>query len=378
LNEHPAKQTTVLLRSGAAENQIDATVKVTDEKPLKFVVTLDNTGTPETGRYRAGFGIQHSNLFNRDHILNLQYVTSPENPSDVTIFGAGYRIPFYEHNSSLDLFAGYSDVDSGTLQGLFNVAGSGTIFGARYNLHLNRIGAYEHKLSFGLDYRAYKNDVQFVGIAGSIVPDITVHPASVTYNGLWRTTSSEYGFYGGYSRNIPGGNDGRDSDFKAARFDATASYRIWRGGAHFTTVLPREWQLRAIINGQYTEDALVPGEQFGFGGPDSVRGFFVREVANDKGYSTSLEVYTPEFDTPFGWKEAKMRALAFWDQGKTSRNKSQPGDISGQSGGSVGVGLRFAYAKTLSLRLDFAHVIDPAGLQGRNDQMLHAGVAVLF
>ena len=383
LNEHPAKQTTVLLRSGTPENEIDATVRVTDEKPLKFVVTLDNSGTPETGRYRAGFGVQHSNLFNRDHILNLQYITNPENPSDVTIFGAGYRIPFYHLNSSLDLFAGYSDVDSGTLQGLFNVSGSGTIFGARYNMHLSKIGAYEHKLSLGLDYRAYKNDVELIGTVGTLVPDITVHPASVTYSGLWRTTNSEYGFYAGYSRNLfHGGNDGSDSDFKAARTDATAGYRIWRAGAHFTTAFPQDWQLRGVLNGQYTEDALVPGEQFGFGGPDSVRGFFVREVANDKGYSGSLEVYTPDFgpqlNSKFGWRDLRLRALAFVDFGTTSRNKVQPGESSGQSGSSVGVGLRLAYAKRLSLRLDFAHVIDPAGVQGRNDQMLHAGMAVLF
>jgi hemolysin activation/secretion protein len=382
LNEHPAKQTTVLLRAGASEDEIDATVKVTDEKPLRYAVTLDNTGTAATGRYRAGFGLQHSNLTNRDDILNLQYVTSPDHLSKVTIFGAGYRIPFYAHNSSLELFAGYSDVNSGTLQGLFNVSGSGTILGARYNLYLNKIGAYEHKLSFGLDYRAYTNDVTLVGIAGGLVPDVTVHPVSVTYTGLSRTADSEYGFYASYSRNLPGGNDGTDIEFRAARAGAIAGYSILRGGANFTRVFPGEWQFRAVINGQYTGDALVPGEQFGFGGPDSVRGFNVREVANDKGYSGSVEFYTPDFGSKLGsklgWNDVKVRALAFYDQGTTYRNKIQPGESSGQSGASVGVGLRLSYAKRLSLRLDFAQVVDPAGNQGRNDQMLHAGVVVLF
>ena len=73
-----------------------------------------------------------------------------------------------------------------------------------------------------------------------------------------------------------------------------------------------------------------------------------------------------------------MRALAFYDLGTTYRNRIQPGEASGQSGASVGVGLRLAYAKLWSLRLDFAQVVDPAGNQGRNDQMLHAGMVVLF
>ena len=156
LTEHPSKQTTVLLKAGATDNEVDAAIKVVDEKPLKFVATFDNSGTTETGRFRVGVGMQHSNLFNLDHVVNLQYVTSPENPNKVSIYGAGYHIPFYAQNASLDLFAGYSDVSSGTVQGLFNVSGSGTIYGARYNFHLPHVGEYEHKLAFGLDYRAYQ------------------------------------------------------------------------------------------------------------------------------------------------------------------------------------------------------------------------------
>ena len=383
LGEHPAKQTTVLLRAGASDNEVDATVKVIDEKPLKFVVTADNTGTQATGRFRTGIALQHSNLFDRDHTLNLQYVTNPEHPSNVAIYGAGYRIPFYARNSALDIFAGYSDVNSGTLQGLFNVAGSGTILGTRYNIYLDKIGDYEHKIAFGLDYRAFKNTVVTGGVG--IVPDITVHPASVSYNGLWRTAESEYGFYASYSRNIPGGNDGKDSDFKVvkpgyaapARVDGASNYKIWRGGAHYSRAIATDWQLRAVFNGQYSNDALIPGEQFGFGGPDSLRGFNVREVSNDKGYIVNVEVYTPDFGSRFG-NDLRARALAFYDHGNVRRNSIQPGEGAGATGASVGLGLRLAMSKALSLRLDMAKVIDPAGAQGRNDLMLHAAMALQF
>jgi hemolysin activation/secretion protein len=85
-NENPAKQTNVLLKSSAdEEGAIDATVRVTDQKPWHFAITLDNTGSPDPAESRMGFAYQHANLFNRDHVLNLQYITSPENISDVTI-----------------------------------------------------------------------------------------------------------------------------------------------------------------------------------------------------------------------------------------------------------------------------------------------------
>src|SRR5262245_11681859 len=159
LGEHPTKQTAITLRSGATDEVVDASIKVTDEKPSRWFFTLDNTGTSNTGNLRSGIGYQHTNLFNRDHVLTAQYITSPTNISDVTIVGVGYRIPFYASNSSLDLIAGYSDVDSGVVSGLFNVSGSGTIGAVRWNYYLPKWGEIEQKLAFGLDYRAFRNQV---------------------------------------------------------------------------------------------------------------------------------------------------------------------------------------------------------------------------
>lgn len=376
LSGHPAKQTTVLLQPGATRAELDAVARVSDEPPLRFTATLDNSGTRESGRARAGIGVQHANLFNRDHVLDIQYLASVEHPGNAAIYGAGYRIPFYAQASSLDLIVGYSDVAFGALPGLFCVSGSGTLFGAHYTLHLARLGEYAQKLTAGLDYRAYRNQV--VANAG-LVPAVIVHPASVGYEGLWRSTGTEIGVYANYLQNVVGGGSaGSDADFKAARADATANYRVWRVGAHYAHVFVQDWQLRATLNGQYSADALVPGEQFGFGGPDSVRGFNIREVVNDRGYAASVEIQTPELAPRFRWTDARARLLAFYDAGTTSRNSARPGDAAGQSGGSLGVGLRFAYGKRLRLRLDFARVVDPAGQQARGDQMLHAAIAARF
>src|SRR5690606_26442411 len=81
--EHPVKQTNVLLRSGASEDVVDVNVRVTDDRPWRLVGTLDNSGTPDTGNWRLGVGYQHTNLFDRDHTLSLQYITSPGHLSDV-------------------------------------------------------------------------------------------------------------------------------------------------------------------------------------------------------------------------------------------------------------------------------------------------------
>lgn len=378
LGEHPAKQTMVLLKSGATENEVDATVKVTDDKPLRLIATLDNTGTGETGRERVGIGFQHSNLFNRDHVLDLQYVTSPNRPNDLTILGAGYRIPFHAYSSSLDLVAGYADVNSGTLQNLFSVTGKSTLYLARYTLHLAKIGEYEQKLSLGVDYKVFRDQVLPPG-TGGMVPHVTVHPVSASYDGLWRMPGAVLGFHASVFQNVlPGGSDGADRDFKAARSDARVGYRIFRAGMSYLRNLPLDWQLRAVLTGQYSADALVPGEQFGFGGPDSVRGFNLREVTDDRGQSANLELYTPELSTALGRRDVRLRALVFYDMGTTARNSVQPGGLSGQSGSSGGFGVRVAAGRAMTLRVDVAQVIDPAGAHARHSNMINAALAVGF
>jgi hemolysin activation/secretion protein len=375
--EHPAKQTNVLLRSGASEDLVDVNVKVTDEKPWRAFFTLDNTGTGDTGYFRTGIGLQHSNLFNRDHALTAAYITSPGHWEDVTIFGLGYRIPFYDLNSNLELVAGYSDVNSGVVQGLFNVSGSGTIAGARWNYFLPKWGETEQKLALGLDYRAFKNEVTLDG--QQLVPDITLHPASLVYSALRRMTAAEWSYYAGAVTNIPGGNDGQADDFQRARAGANDSYTLLRYGTQYTRQFQNEWQMRFALNGQYTKDMLVSGEQFGLGGPDSVRGYQLREIASDRGYSTQAELYTPDVARGVGLTDDhRIRLLAFYDWGRIHRNHPLPGETASDGIASAGFGMRMNYRKFMSLRLDLAQILQPTASRERDSLRVSGSLALVF
>jgi hemolysin activation/secretion protein len=376
-NENPARQLTVLMRSGQTEDKVDATIKVVEDKPWKASVTFDNTGTPSTGEYRVSTGIQHSNMFNRDHVMTFQYITSPNHLADVQVYGLGYRIPLYDLGSSIEFVGGYSNVNSGTVGGLFTVSGSGTIGALRYNHYLAKLGDYEQKLVYGLDYKAFQNQVLTQG--QNVSPDITVHPASVTYYGTLRRESSEAGFYINLTQNLfPGGNDDADTDFKASRADAMAGYRIARYAAHYTRAFSNDWQARLQMLGQYSTNALVAGEQFGIGGPESVRGFLVRELANDRGTQFNAELYTPNLGTKFGWKEVQARLLVFTDWGWLARNSAQPGESTSQSIGSVGIGMRFTATPRFTMRADYARVIDAGGSEDKGHTRLNFSLSLNF
>jgi len=375
--EHPIKQTNVLLRSGASDDQVDVNIKVTDDKPWRGFLTLDDTGTSDTGYYRLGIGYQHSNVFNRDHVFTAQYVTSPTNVDQVSIYGAGYRIPFYGLNSSLDLIAGYSDVDSGAVQGLFNVSGQGSIGIVRWNYYLPKSADYEHKVALGLDYRAYQNQVLFQGVG--VVPDVTLHPLSLTYNGLWRGTASELSFYGSGARNIPGGKDGDDEAFQASRAGANADYSVFRYGFNFVRQFQSEWQTRLGFNGQYTQDPLVSGEQFGIGGPDSVRGYLLRELADDRGMAAQLELYTPELARSVGLSDRyKLRLLGFFDYGSVRRVDPLPGETTSAFLKSAGIGMRMGYRKSVVLRLDLAQILQETANRDKNSWRGSGAITLIF
>ena len=376
-NENPSKKTQVFLKTLDRPGEIGATLQVDDQKTSRVGMVLDNTGTPETGNYRIGVFYQNSNVANRDQVLNVQLMTSPERLGSVKIFGASYHVPLYAQGDSFDLLAGYADVNSGVVQNLFNVSGSGSILGAHYNHNLVRHGNYDHKLVFGFDYRAYRNNVHIVGATTSLVPNVTVHPLSIGYVGEWHPRNRFISFYLKEITNVPGGAQGGSADFAATRTNARANYMLTRYGIDYTQAYQGDWQSHVSFSGQYTADALVPGEQFGIGGESSVRGFYERELANDKGYRGSLEFYTPDFGGRIGGN-VKERALVFYDFAHASRNKALAGEIRNDSIGSVGVGLRASVGRNVSLLADLAEVVDAGGRHAKYDKRLHFSLVMSY
>jgi hemolysin activation/secretion protein len=103
------------------------------------------------------------------------------------------------------------------------------------------------------------------------------------------------------------------------------------------------------LAGQFSNDALVPLEQFGLGGPDSVRAYPISEGLADRGYYSSLEYHvdapgfgdkvSPFFGRP--WREL-LEFEAFVDYGKgfpagaNRRNNTRSVTLNG-----VGAGLIF-------------------------------------
>lgn len=380
-NESAAKQLSVQLKGTEVEGDVEATLGVTESKPWRAVLSADNTGTRETGHFRIGAGYQYSNLFNLDHSLTMQYQTSPGHLNDVQIFGAAYHVPLYSLGDSLDMTLAISSVDSGTIQlapgtGL-GVSGQGTLYGARYNQNLPKHGDYEQKLSYGIDYRMYRPSIT-TGIV-NLGNDLTLRPLSLTYSGQWNPKGQQLGFSLSAAANWSGAHNGGDRDFLKPLKD---NYKLLRYGVDYSRALPMDWQLHLTLDGQMTGFKLATYEQFGLGGAQSVRGFHEREIASDKGLRGSAEIFTPDYGSTLGDK-FNLRGLLFLDAGRAVFNHGVGAAEKREDIASFGAGIRVGFNKALSIRADYAQILDgirnpTSGKTQTGDRFLHVGLGYLF
>jgi len=374
-NENPARQMNVVLKAGESDELVDANVIVTDSKPSTWGISADNSGSSETGNVRIGLSYRYANLFDKDHVANIQYVTSPEYTDRVKIFGAGYKIPLYRSGNSLEFFGGYSNVNS-IVGGLSNFQGGGRLFSARYNLNLERTGAFDPHLSFGLDWRDFTQIEQITPPVTVLYNEIVVLPVSIAYSGEGKFARSDLNLNASLSVNVPSIGKGKESDFTA--YDPTgtlmpdAHYSIVRYGAGYSHLMGKDWQFHATLNGQWSPDVLVLGEQIRLGGAEGVRGFSEGSEGGDKGARLNLEGYTPDF----GGGEFRMRALIFYDAGQVSYSSNPVKTTIG----SVGLGVRANYGERITLRGDVATIekggTDPS--QQAGDMRAHVSLSAFF
>ncbi len=370
-NENPAKKLRVSLVAGSKSGAVDADVKVSEERPLRLLFGVDSAGTPGTGNFRTNMGIQHANLWNRDHIGTFQFQTSPTDPGRAQIYSAGYRIPFYNQHAALDAFYAHSNVDSVTASaptGPFGFTGRGDVAGFRAHRFLTRWGEYDHRMTFGWDWRHFNNNCSSQGASGfgvcrEIATDVTIAPLSLGYTGQKEGQRFSWGINTNFSGNV-GGSD--ESTFNTVRLGADKHYVVWRFFGFSNVNLPAGFGLATRVSAQYSPHALVPGEQFGIGGGGSamggmisVRGYREREIVGDYGVSFNVEGLGPDFAKLVESESLSLRPIGFFDFGWAGNNHGRPCDAKGTTCeiAGAGGGIRFAIGKKFSGRLDFGYAL---------------------
>lgn len=385
-NENPAKQVAVTLEQGQRPGEVDARLTVSEQAASRWSVNADNTGNAQTGRARVGLAYQNADLWDLDHQLMLQAQTSPEEPARVKVFSGSYRIPFYAQALVLDAFGAYSNVDGGTTPtaaGALQFSGRGRVFGLRLTGLLPHQGELDQRVAVGIDHRAYLNNCAIAGLppgaCGAAGESVLVQPLTLEYT-VRHGGELPFGGNVALSRNLDiGGRYGDHAAFEAVRPGAKQGFTVLRFGGFANAALPNDWRLQARLNGQASDSALVPGEQFGLAGSTAVRGYEEREVNGDSGAVASIELTGPDLGSAIGDTGQSLRLLAFLDAGKVWNRLGTPclNDRASCLLSSLGVGLRLA-AGPWQLKLDLAQAMKATSLTERLDLRLHLQASYTF
>lgn len=381
-NENPGRQMQVTFRT-EDDGTLTGVLRVADRSPWTTQLSLDNTGSATTGKYRAAVATQHSNLLDRDIVGSVQLQTSPRYEKAVQVASVSARVPFYPLGLMVDASTVASSVDSGTVKtaaGDYLLSSSGLNLSLRVTRLLPRWGGVDHRISVGQDWRHVDSRITSAAGGPSLVPDIVLRPISVSYTMNWKDDPRSVFAQVSVSRNLPAGGRSAEEVFQepGLRAQANPRYTIVRASAGAATAVG-DWTLSAQWSGQWTEDALVAAEQFGIGGEGSIRGFNGRLASADTGHRLGIELQSPVRTAKLGAFGPLAGAwTVFAEAGEVRRNLPQPGEKVRTTLSAGGLGLRLTWRESLALRADLGVVARGEGLAARGDHFLHVSLSYAF
>jgi len=378
-NQHPHKKLKVTFRESAERpDALDAVVNVDDERPWNVFGNLNNIGTKDTGRTRMQLGALVSDLTRHDDVLSGAVTLSPDNIDDVFQLGAFYQLPVYAWSGWFSAFYVKSEVDVGNVQNFFDVSGAGDFVGINFKRSLIPVGRYKHSFTVGLQDRNFETGISNA-LTGIRIPGISTvvrtRPVDLRYDGSYNWTATSVDFYVDAVQNLSFGGHNDDEAYARVRAVADSHWKALRFGALFTQRLPRDFLGVFRVTGQYSRKPLLPGEQLGFGGERSIRGFEERTTAGDSGLVANAEVWSPPVVQLAG-----MRFLAFVDAGHKHLNDPLTGQRPSDTLSSVGVGARWSWNEIVALSVDYGQPLANADGEAadRGNSKWHVNITVRY
>ncbi len=308
---------TPVMKAGKSEGGVNVELRVKDKLPVSARMEVNDRYSPGTEELRTSIELGFNNLWQKFHSFSLQYQFTPEDPDQVKVLVGTYLLPVNDRRDRLALYAVKSESDVPAAS-VLSVLGEGEIFGARYVALFPSLPGYNHSSSLGFDYKNFDDTV--VVTAGGDNPQTEIDYVLFTggYSGTFQQTSNTTRFGIGANFGVNGIANEFDEFFDKRLItltdEANPNFFYLTGNVESVWNL-LGFELRASLEGQYTEDLLISNEQFGIGGVDSVRGYRQTEQLGDRGWVGRAQIKTPEL-LPDKWvfeRGLSSRLFVYYD-----------------------------------------------------------------
>ena len=367
LNQNPFRRVSIVASRSATPGATDLTLSTEDRLPLRAYAGYDNTGTSILGYDRWNLGFNWGDVFGLDQQLAYQFTSSSDfvrRPGQAVLAAHSleYLVPLPWHDN-LYIFGSYAQVKPrlGPDLGLTGVSGQAS---ARYILSLPTLDLGNDILvsgnaQFGYDFKTSNNDLSFGGID---VADVTteVDQFPVTYNvsvgSFIGQTAISNTFVWSPGNMTP---QNQDALFQAQANTPFARAKYVYDTLRVTQTTPLPGNLTSITKfvAQDSDSNLLPSEQLGAGGHDSVRGYDERAAEGSLGVLLSEELRMPAFAIFGNWLPPELgdqaQLLAFWDYGSVRDRQFTPGTPRSIQLSSLGLGVRYTVSRFVDLRFDY-------------------------
>ena len=364
LNRRADLRVTPEFKPGALPGSVDVELVVEDSFPLHGSAELNNRYSANTTPLRLDASLRYDNLWQLGHTIGAAFQVAPQDADDALVYSGYYLAPVPRVEwLSLMAQAIRQNSDVSTLGGSAS-AGNGEIYGGRLIAELpTRHAGMFHNLTFGLDYKNFEQSLSFNNVLIDSSP-ITYYPFLLSYNGFWMGKDYRFQLDGAFNWHFRGMGSG-EVEFDNRRYAANGNYFYFRGLASYEHDLWQDFQVKALLQGQATDNPLVDSEQFSVGGLNTVRGYLESQAVGDSAIAGTLEVRSPSL---LRWwtknDRHEFRLLGFLDAGSVFINDPLPEQTTNFNLLSVGFG---ALAKVMDWLNGAVYVGVPQISQGSTE-----------
>ena len=313
LNQNPFHNINIVAQPGQTPGQTDFVVDTLQEQfPLRAHLGYDNTGLPVLGRDHWTAGLDAGSEYFYDALLSYQYTSNlplwrslDGTPSSYEMHSGSIIAPLPWHDK-----LAFSGVYATALPDLgpdIGVTGITWQASGRYILSLPVTAVFNQQLQAGFDFKSSNNNILFGGLQVSNVTS-QIDQFSADYSFTLRDAIGQTSADGMLVASPGGLSSGNTNDtFNQQQAFAQARYAYARLDATRLTGLPQndEWvknlgwlggtsSLTHIV-GQWASSVLLPTEQLGIGGLDTVPGYNERTANGSVGILLNEELLTPSF-----------------------------------------------------------------------------------
>lgn len=363
INRTPFRQTNAVLSPGKQPGSTDILLVTKDRFPLRIYAGVDNTGTTYLQSTRWYTGFNAGSLWGIDHQASFQF-TAAKSPHTLKAFAGQYLAPLPWYHTLL-VYGGYTTFDGKIPAPEMNQKGKNWQVSGRYQIPFSPIfGNFLQQISFGYDFKRTNNELLFGGISFT--------------SGFADTNQFYLGYLLDFTNSIVKTSlsaeiwaspwkmtkDQSVSAYERLRPFAKPEYVYGRCRISSTFFLPRGFLCRNVFAAQATGWNLLPSEQFGLGGFETVRGYDERAFNVDSGLMASVEFVSPSLGFVGKEKEKQdaLEFLAFADFGYGTLHHAAFGQKKSDWLMGVGPGARYRFRTNVVLRGDIGFPLHQAGI----------------